>query len=129
MEWMNLLYDFFKVCVIPMLGILTAYLVSYIKAQGAKLQTDAQNELAKKYIGMLTNTITECVVATNQTYVDSLKKQDKFDKEAQKVAFNMTYNSVMSILSDEAKEYLETAYGDLTFYLTQKIEAEVNANK
>ena len=36
---------------------------------------------------MLSETITKCVVATNQTYVETLKKQGKFDKEAQKIAF------------------------------------------
>lgn len=127
--WLDLLYDILKVCIIPMLGILTSYLVKYIKANGEKIAIDVDNELAAKYITMLTTTITECVIATNQTYVDSLKQQGKFDMEAQKQAFVLTYNAVLAILSDDAKKYLENAYGDLTLYLTQKIEAEVNANK
>ena len=69
------------------------------------------------------------VIATNQTYVESLKKQGKFDAEAQKVAFNQTYEAVMCILSEEAKEYLNEAVGDLNLYITQKIEAEVQLNK
>lgn len=129
MDWTNLLYDFLKICVIPMLGILTAYIVSYIKAQGAKIAMDIDNEMASKYITMLTNTIAECVVATNQTYVDSLKQQGKFDLEAQKQAFSLTQDAVLAILSDDAKEYLTAAYGDLNLYLTKKIEAEVNSNK
>jgi hypothetical protein len=36
---------------------------------------------------MLNRTITECVIATNQTYVETLKQQGKFDEEAQKIAF------------------------------------------
>ena len=35
----------------------------------------------------------------------------------------------MNILSEEAKKYLTVAVGDLNLYITQKIEAEVNANK
>jgi hypothetical protein len=35
----------------------------------------------------------------------------------------------MLILNDEAKEYLSNIYGDLTTYITQLIEAEVNRNK
>lgn len=129
MNWLELLYEIFRVCIIPMLGILTTYLVKYIKARGEKMAIDVDNELGNKYITMLTTTITECVIATNQTYVDSLKQQGKFDAEAQKQAFVLTYNSVLGILSEEAKKYLENAYGDLTLYLTQKIEAEVNTNK
>ena len=35
----------------------------------------------------------------------------------------------MSILSEEAKKYLNEAIGDLNLYITQKIEAEVKINK
>ena len=35
----------------------------------------------------------------------------------------------MAILSEEAKEYLTTVYGDLDAYITTKIESEVNFNK
>ena len=75
---------------------------------------------------MLTSTITECVISTNQTYVDNLKGQNVFDKEAQEKAFEMTYNKVMNILTEEAKEYLAEVYGDLDIYITSKIESEVN---
>ena len=78
---------------------------------------------------MLTDTITTCVIATNQTYVESLKKQGRFDAEAQKEAFKLTYNAVMSVLTDEAKNYLTSIYGDLTAYITSRIEAEVNVSK
>ena len=78
---------------------------------------------------MLAVTIENCVIATNQTYVEALKAAGKFDAEAQKTAFNMTKNAVMAILSDEAKKYLETAVGDLNEYITQQIEAAVNVNK
>ena len=78
---------------------------------------------------MLNDTITDCVIATTQTYVESLKKQGAFDLEAQKTAFTMTYQSVLSLLTDEAEEYLAEAVGDLSLYITQKIEAEVQINK
>ena len=35
----------------------------------------------------------------------------------------------MAVLTDEAKEYLTEFYGDLTAYITNKIEAEVQLNK
>ena len=35
----------------------------------------------------------------------------------------------MSVLTDEAKKYLSEVYGDLTAYITNKIEAEVSLNK
>jgi hypothetical protein len=35
----------------------------------------------------------------------------------------------MAILSEDAKECLTAAVGDLNLYITQKIEAEVKVNK
>lgn len=129
MDWMNLLYDIFDLCIIPLFGVLVAYVVKYINAKGNEIAANVDSELASKYIVMLTTTIADCVIATNQTYVEALKKEGKFDKEAQAKAFQMTYDAVMDILTDDAKEYLANFYGDLTLYLTKRIEAEVVANK
>ena len=78
---------------------------------------------------MLMDIVETCVVATNQTYVEALKKAGSFDAEAQKTAFRMTYEAVLAILNDEAKEYITEAVGDFNTYLTQQIEATVNFNK
>ena len=129
MDWMKLLYDVFNLCIVPLVGVLTFYLVQYIKAKGNEIAANVDSELASKYIVMLTTTIADCVVATNQTYVEALKKEGKFDKEAQDKAFQMTYNAVMDILTEDAKEYLNNFYGDLSLYLSKRIEAEVVANK
>lgn len=129
MDWMKMLQEIFYVCIIPLLGVLTGYLVSFLKAKGNQMAENANNALASKYIKMLTETICTCVIATNQTYVEALKKEGKFDAEAQKKAFQMTYDAVMSILSKEAKDYLQSIYGDLDTFLTNAIEAQVKNNK
>lgn len=129
MDWLNLLADIFEVCIIPLLGVLTAYAVKYIQVKSAEITEKTDNALADKYTVMLADTISACVLATNQTYVEALKKQGSFDAEAQKAAFNMTLNAVMEILSDDAKEYLSEAFGDLNSYITSQIEASVNVNK
>ena len=129
MEWLPLLYQILEVCVIPLLGLLTAYLVKFINAKSNEIQHKVDNDTADKYIAMVTKTISECVIATNQTYVEALKKQNAFTSEAQKEAFKLTYDAVMAILTDEAKEYLAEIYGDVAAYITTKIEAEVNVSK
>ena len=129
MEWMILLQQVFEVCIVPLLGVLTCFLVNYIKAKTAELNTNNSNELLSKYLTMLSDTVCDCVIATNQTYVEALKNKNAFDAEAQKVAFEMTYNAVIKVLSAEATEYLTNIYGDLSVYITNMIEAEVNRNK
>ena len=129
MSFETLIPQIFQLCIIPLLGILTAYLVSFIKSKKDKLIEESDNELLNKYINLLGETISVCVTATNQTYVESLKKQGAFDLEAQKIALQQTLNSVLSILSQDAQRYLTTAYGDLSAFITQKIEAEVHKSK
>lgn len=126
---MELIAQIFEVCIIPLLGVLTGYFVKWVNAQSDKIAANTKNDIEKKYLEMLNDTITDCVIATTQTYVDSLKKQGSFDVEAQKTAFNMTYEAVIKLLTDEATEYLTEAVGDLNLYITQKIEAEVKVNK
>ena len=129
MDWLNLLTQIFEVCIIPLLGVLTAYMVKYIQVKSAEITEKTDNAIIDKYTVMLADTISACVLATNQTYVEALKKQGSFDAEAQKTAFNMTLNAVMEILSEDAKKYLSEAFGDLNSYITSQIEASVNVNK
>lgn len=129
MDWNEILNQIIKVCLIPLLSVLTGYLVKFIQAKVEDLKTNVKNEKMKKYMDMLARTISDCVIATNQTYTNSLKEQDAFDAAAQKEAFRRTYSAVMAILTTEAKEYLSEIYGDLDAYITEKIEAEVNCNR
>lgn len=128
-NWLDLLYQILEVCVIPLLGVLTAFIVKFIKVKSNEITMKVENDKADKYVNMLANTISECVIATNQTYVEALKKENAFTAEAQKQAFQMTLDSVMAVLTDEAKDYLIQIYGDLSAYIATKIEAEVNLSK
>lgn len=119
----------FNVVLIPLLGALTIFAVKFLNAKSKELQQKVDNDTADKYIQMVTETIEACVIATNQTYVDALKKAGKFDAEAQKVAFSKTLEAVLDILSQDAKDYIIAATGDLNVYLTNLIERSVNLNK
>lgn len=126
---MEILQQIFELCVIPLLGVLTTYLVKLIRKKNKELDEKVSNNISRKYIDMLADTITNCVVSTNQTYVDALKEANAFDKEAQKKAFELTYNKIMNVLTEDAKEYLTTIYGDLEIYIATKIESEVKLYK
>lgn len=126
---MNLLREIFEICIIPLLGVLTTYVINYIKLQQNKLMLESENELYKKYVNMVGDTVTRAVMATNQTYVETLKAEGKFDKEAQKMAYEKTMEAVLAVLNDEAKVYITSTFGDLNNYLISTIEASVNENK
>lgn len=134
--YLRLLSEIFEVCIIPLLGILTAYAVAYLKAKKEEIlakivtnKTQEEKELMSKYLDMVEKTVTNCVMTTNQTYVDSLKQEGKFDADAQKIAFDKTLDAVLAILSEDAKLYLTQIFGDLNVYLTNLIESQVKINK
>lgn len=58
-----------------------------------------------------------------------IKASGEFTPEAQKAAFEKTLNAVTDILSEDAKEYLTEAFGDLEGYITALIEATVKRVK
>lgn len=129
MEWAEILKQLFELVIIPLLGGAAAFLIKYLNAKSAQIKEGTDNDLYKKYIDMLTDTITRCVITTNQTYVDALKAEGKFDAEAQKKAFKLTYDAVLGILSQDAIDYLTNIFTDLDSYITNLIESEVNKNK
>lgn len=129
MDYMALLQQIFEVCIIPLLGVLTTFVIMFVRKKTNELQEATDNELYKKYMELLRDTVIDCVIATNQTYVEALKNKNAFDKQAQEEAFKLSYNAVMEILSDDAKEFLNSAVGDLNVYVTKLIEAQVKLNK
>lgn len=129
MDWLSILQQIFELCIIPLLGIVAKFVIEYIAQKKEQIKAQTDNELAHKYLDILNDTITKCVTATNQTYVESLKEQNAFDANAQKEAFNKTYNAVIETLGDEANKYLPIVIGDLQTYITEHIEASVKESK
>ena len=129
MDWMKILATLFEIVVYPVISLLGIYLIFLVSTKINELKTTTDNALAHKYLDMLNHTISTCVLATTQTYVESLKKQNAFDTDAQKIAFKQTFDAVMNVLNDEAIYYLQNSVGDLETYITNRIEAEVNYNK
>lgn len=125
MNIQDIISSVFQLVIIPVLIILTKYLVSWISTKAEELKTKTNNELYNKYIDMLNQTVTNCVMTTQQTYVDSLKKQGKFDLEAQKKAFEDTYKAVLELLPSEAWNYLQSISLDLNEYIKSMIETRV----
>lgn len=129
MDWMNVLSQVFELIVFPVISIGGIYLTYLISVKIKELKQKTNDDTAKKYLDMLNDTIANAVLATTQTYVEALKKEGKFDAEAQKAAFQQTYDAVMKVLTSEAMKYITESVGDLETYVTNKIEAEVRLTK
>ena len=77
----------------------------------------------------ITDRLEDAVYATGQTYVDDLKKNGAFTKEAQAHALGMALATLLGSLSQEAKDYIQENFGNTETYLTGRIEAEVKRQK
>lgn len=126
---MDTLQQIFDLCLVPLLTVLTGFIISWLNAKKAELKITTDNEITQKYTTMIIDTVVRCVKATSQTYVDSLKGQNAFTKEAQEKAFQKTMDTVLEMLSDDAKIYIQETFGDLTTYLTVLIEQAVADTK
>lgn len=125
----EILTTIIQVVVIPAIPVLVTYLVKYLKAKADQTTTNINNELVRTYLQEATDAVLQAVTYTAQTYVDTLKKQGKFDKEAQQTAFNTAKDIALKLLTDEAKQMIEDLYGDLMLWLETKIEQTVKEQK
>lgn len=125
-DTLNLL---FTAVIIPLLPILTAYVVAFIKKKTQELETKIQNDNANKYINIAENAISTSVGAVMQTYVDSLKKSGTFDSEAQNIAFSDAKVKALSIMGEATKEALKESYGDIDTFIDNKIEQYIKLYK
>lgn len=109
--------------------LLITYIILFLKSKIKEQQEKIDNENLNKYITIATDAISMAVLTVSQTYVDELKRQGKFDKQAQEVAKQMAIDKAKSLITEEAKNAVTLLYGDFEAYLNSQIEALVRENK
>lgn len=117
------------VVIIPAIPIIVNHAVKAFKEWSANKAVQTESETIAHYLMDITDTISAAVLCTTQTYVEALKAQGKFDEEAQKIAFEKTKVAVMTLLAEDAKEFLAQMYGDVDLWIDTKIEQIVNLQK
>ena len=105
-----------------MLGILVRYICK-------RIGNKTENEFVKFIMDEICKRVKYAVQFVNQTYVNALKKEGKFDLDAQKQAFNTAYQTIIETLSAEALDYIESISGDSSKFLEVLIERYVAEEK
>lgn len=129
MEYKDLVSTIVQTVLIPLLIALTGFLVKWINAKANEAKDKIKDDKYYLYIDILQELVTKTVIMVNQTYVDELKKENAFTKEAQIEAFKRVYETVIASLSEDVYVYLEQIIGNLDEYLTVLIESSVKAQK
>ena len=114
---------------IPLLITIITICICMITSKVAKNAAESAPSRYSEIIYGLENIVNRAVITTNQTFVNELKKQGKFDKEAMEVAYNKTFNSIVASLSQSFFEYIDEEAIDIDTLLKNMIETSVNWNK
>ena len=91
----------------------------------ALIKSKVGNETLFRYLTEAVGIVNNAVKATYQTYVQSLKAAGTFDKEAQTAALEKAKYAALSQLSEDAREYIRSMYGDLDKWLEMQIESSL----
>ena len=114
---------------IPLLITIITICICTITSKIAKNAAESAPSKYSEIIYGLENIVNKAVITTNQTFVNELKKQGKFDKEAMEEAYNKTFNSIVASLSQSFFEYIDKETIDIDTLLKNMIETSVNWNK
>lgn len=132
MEFSEILNYILYIVLTAILPVVATYTVNLIKTKIKEINVIAnvtQNENISKIIENAFSNVMDAVLYINQIYVDALKSNGKFDKDAQKNAFNRAYTEALNMISDESKRVIEQTYGSFDKWLKLKIETSVNLAK
>lgn len=121
--------DVLYLIITGVLPLLITYGVLFLKVKIKEQEKNLENDQLVKYINAATDAISKAVLTVNQTYVDSLKKQGKFDAEAAQKAKQMAIDKAKALITEESKTAIETLYSDFESYLNDAIEEIVRENK
>jgi Na+/H+-translocating membrane pyrophosphatase len=121
----NVLYTIIAAAV----PVLTTFLCTWLKSLYDSNKVKIKNEMVSVTLGNVTDIILAAVETTTSTYVKQLKADNLFDANAQKEAFNRTFDTVKKQLTEDAIKVITETYGDLETYLTNKIEQFVEESK
>ena len=114
---------------IPLLITIITICICTITSKIAKNAAESAPSKYSEIIYALENIVNKAVITTNQTFVNELKKQGKFDKEAMEEAYNKTFNSIVASLSQSFFEYIDKETIDIDTLLKNMIETSVDWNK
>ena len=114
---------------IPLLVTIITICICIMTSKVAKKAAESAPSKYSEIIYGLENIVNKAVITTNQTFVNELKKQGKFDKEAMEAAYNKTFNSIVASLSQSFFEYIDEENIDIDTLLKNMIETSVDWNK
>ena len=126
MEVLMVLLKLIIMIVVPVAtSVLTYFFKTYVEQLIDKNVKGETAEALKRGVDI----ITDSVNYVQQTYVDALKKEDKFTPEAQEKALQAAKDRAIELMNGDITIAIENSYGNLDTYVTTIIESIIAQNK
>ena len=112
------------------IGLIVTGLASWlVTVLVAFFNSKIKDKKVAKFMSDITTIVFDAVSCVFQTFVDSLKKANKFDKQAQEEAKQKAFTIIMTQLTPELQEYIESNFGDIQTYIMNRIESVIYSLK
>ena len=118
MDWKEILTYILSAAIVALISYLSERLIVLINQK-------IQNQKASKALSEAVELVVNAVKATQQEYVDELKKAGTFDTDAQKIALEMAIKKVRANMSVETKKYLTANADDLNDWIADMIHSVI----
>lgn len=112
------------------LGTALASIITWLVAELIKwIKTKTKNETLNKSLTIAEEIVGKVVPFVNQTYVDQLKSDGKFDAKAQAEAFRLAVEESKKLIKPDIIKLINEVYGDFDEWLTVTIESIIKTFK
>ena len=119
---LNVLSVVVSAIILPLISVIGAKLVAWLSSK-------TKNEKATNTIKTANDIVMNAVKCVFQTYVDSLKKEGKFDEASQFLALSKAKEKALEQMNEQTKAFIEKNYGNLDSWLTTNIESTISTIK
>ena len=126
---MEFLMELLKIVIMIVVPVATSVLTYYAQKYFNQLIDENVNDELEATLEKGFQILMDSVNYVQQTYVDSLKNQEKFTVEAQKEAFELAKKRAIELMNQHTQDAIIHIYGNLDTYIDTMIESIINQNK
>lgn len=112
--------------ILAALGIIITALASWAgEALVSLIKQKIRDKQMANFLSKITLVVTDTVQAIYQEFVETLKEEGNFDKEAQARIKQKAVEIIESQLTIAMREFISENFGDLELWINQKIESVI----
>ena len=133
MELLNTLKDagllLLQALIIAAVPVILTFVSKLLNAKANEVKANTANANITNVIDTLFGIVDKAVDYVGQTYVDNLKKNGLFNVEEQAIAFDMAFDRIVELLTEESKQIIDSVFGNFSALLQTLIEASIAETK